>query len=79
METTRITQHNVVGIYYGRQRAKTYQTVDVTIMTAGGMLELTLFSDASVVVPIVEIKNSHGAGVHIAAIKAYEAIEEGPT
>ena len=73
METTRITQHNVVGIYYGRQRAKTCQTVDVTIMTAGGMLELTLFSDASVVVPIVEIEEPHGTAVQAAALKMKES------
>jgi len=70
METTRITQHDVVGIYYGRKDEATYQVIDVVIVTAGGTLELTLFSDAGVVVPIVEIEEPHGADVMGVAIEA---------
>ena len=69
METTRITQHDVVGICYGRKDEAAYQVIDVVIVTAGGTLELTLFSGLDVAVPIVEIEESHGAGVHIAAIE----------
>ena len=70
METTRITQHNVLGIYYGRRRAETYQTVDLVIVTTGGTLALTLFSSLGAVVPIVEIEEPHGADVMGVAIEA---------
>jgi len=69
METTRITQHDVVGICYGRKDEAAYQVIDVVIVTAGGTLELTLFSSADVAVPIVEIEESHGADVQLAAIE----------
>ena len=77
METTGITKHGVLGICYGRKHGDGYQCVDVVIVTADGVLELTLFSDDVDAMPIVEVQNPSGAAVLKAAMKMRKGLTDG--